>query len=66
MRIGDVASELEISTDWLRRLEKKGIIPPPPRDRNNYRRYTPELVFKIRSILFRKPTDPQNYGKENE
>jgi DNA-binding transcriptional MerR regulator len=56
VRVIDASRQLGVSADWLRRLERKGIIPRPPRDRNGYRRYTPELVNEIRSILFRKPT----------
>jgi|OpeIllAssembly_1097287.scaffolds.fasta_scaffold881275_2 DNA-binding transcriptional MerR regulator len=54
MRVVDVSKELEISGDWLRRLEKAGIIPPIPRDRNGYRRYTPEMVACIRRVIFQK------------
>jgi DNA-binding transcriptional MerR regulator len=55
MRVVDVAKKLEISSDWIRRSEKAGIIPPAPRDRNGYRRYTPQLVAEIKSILFSRP-----------
>jgi DNA-binding transcriptional MerR regulator len=55
MRVIDVAKKLEISRDWLRQSEKAGLIPPALRDRNGYRRYTPELVAEIREILFSKP-----------
>ncbi len=52
MRVVDVSRELSVSRDWLRRLEKLGIIPSIPRDRNGYRRYTPEMVAMIRRVIF--------------
>lgn len=52
MRIGDVAKQLRVSTDWLRRLERRGDLPKAHRDRNGHRRYTPQQVEVIRASLF--------------
>lgn len=52
MRIGDIARELEVSTTWIRRLERKGLVPPAPRDRNGHRRYRPQHVRILRAALF--------------
>lgn len=48
----DVARQLGRSTAWLYTLERRGIIPSPPRDPFNGRRtYTPEAVEQIRETL---------------
>jgi len=52
MRVSEAARELGISRDWLRRLEKEGQIPAPPRDLAGHRRYTPEHLDRIRKVLF--------------
>lgn len=61
MRIHEAARELGVSPDWLRRLERAGRIPSAPRDLNGDRRYTTDLVARIRSVLFARdavPSDP--------
>jgi DNA-binding transcriptional MerR regulator len=40
--------------DWLRRLERRGVIPPAPRDFSGYRVYPPEHLARIREILARR------------
>ena len=37
--------------DWLRRLERSGVIPPAPRDFSGYRVYPPEHLARIREAL---------------
>lgn len=39
------------SGDWLRKLERRGVIPPAPRDFSGYRIYPPEHVERIRQII---------------
>ncbi len=39
-RVNGAADELGISGSWLRRAEKRAIIPPAKRDVNNWRVYT--------------------------
>jgi len=52
MRPIDVARQFRRSTAWLYTMERKGIIPSPPRDPFNGRRmYTPEAVEQIRETL---------------
>lgn len=62
MRIIDVAQQLGISADWLRRLERKGRIPPAKRDINGHRRYTEEDVKRLRAVIFH---DRQQVDREN-
>lgn len=52
MRIHDVATQLGVSTGWIRRQERAGIVPLAPRDRNGHRRYGAEDVERIRALLF--------------
>ena len=40
--------------DWLRKLERAGIIPEAPRDFSGYRVYTPEYVEHIRQIILNR------------
>ena len=52
MRITAVARELGFSADYLRDLEKSGRIPPAPRDMNGHRRFAPEDIERLRTVLF--------------
>ncbi len=52
MRVVDVARELGFSSDWIRRAEKQGLIPPARRDVNGHRRYQPKDVKRLRELLF--------------
>jgi len=51
MRIGGVSSEMKVSRDWLRRLERKGVV-TPLRDRVGHRRYSEADIQRIRAALF--------------
>lgn len=66
MRVIDVARELGLSTDWIRRLEREGRIPPARRDCNNHRRYRREDLERLRELLLRprqnKRTAPETGG----
>ena len=53
MRVIDVARELGLSADWIRRLERDGRIPPAQRDVNGHRRYTDTDVERLRELIFR-------------
>jgi len=52
MRIGNVAMQLGIGADWIRRLERKGRISKAQRDCNGHRRYRPEDVEILRATIF--------------
>jgi len=52
VRIAEVAHELGVSSDWLRRLERAGEIPKAQRDVNNHRRYAPSDLVRLREALF--------------
>jgi DNA-binding transcriptional MerR regulator len=52
MRIREIATELRVSTTWLRRLERAGLVPPPARDRNGHRRYGPEDLVRLRRLIY--------------
>jgi predicted site-specific integrase-resolvase len=52
MRLGELARKLGVSAHWLRRLEKAGRVPPPPRDINGHRRYGPEDIAAVKRALF--------------
>lgn len=51
LRCVDVAREFSRSSAWLKDLERKGVIPPAPRDHAGYRFYTPTDVEQIREII---------------
>lgn len=55
MRIKGVAQQLGVSTDFLKRLERDGLIPPLPRDCNGHRRITADAVEALRAVIFREP-----------
>ena len=63
MRVKDVAREVGCSPDWLKRLERKGVLPIAPRDRNGHRRYDKELVRKIRRVLFERRERREGAGR---
>jgi|GEM_PF-3387371 len=52
MRVNEVARELCISADWLRRLERKGRIPPAARDMNGCRRYSQNDLKCLRALIY--------------
>lgn len=45
-----LARRLGISPDTLRYYERKGVLPPPPRTANGYRRYPPAAVARVQLI----------------
>jgi DNA-binding transcriptional MerR regulator len=51
MTISEVARELGISVDWLRRAEKVGTIPRARRWVSGWRVYSTEEVERLRGIL---------------
>jgi len=51
-RINGAAKELDVSADWLRRLERAGRIPPARRDLNGHRRYSQKDIKQLRDVLF--------------
>ena len=50
MNAGEVARLTGVSTDTLRHYERKGLLAPPPRTANGYRRYPPDTVARVRLI----------------
>jgi DNA-binding transcriptional MerR regulator len=54
MRIGAVARELGVSSEWLRDMERSGRLPAARRDFNGHRRYSPADVQRLRSLVFGK------------
>ena len=53
MRVKDAAEDLEVSIDLLKQLEKRGLIPSPPRDHAGHRRYRPEDIEIIRRVIYK-------------
>jgi DNA-binding transcriptional MerR regulator len=52
MRVIDVARRFSVGGSFIRKLERLGLIPVAPRDLNNHRRYTPELLDAIQKVLY--------------
>jgi DNA-binding transcriptional MerR regulator len=48
MRIGQVASEAEVSIDTVRFYERRGVLPEPARRPSGYREYPASTVERIR------------------
>jgi DNA-binding transcriptional MerR regulator len=55
MRVREAARILGGSPEWLKRLERRGQIPPLPRDINGHHRLTEADVERLRSLLFGSP-----------
>ena len=51
MRIKEAAQRLGVCTDWIRKLERDGRIPPVQRDLNGHRRYSEADLVKVHRIL---------------
>ncbi len=64
MRIREVAKLLGVSPVTIRRLEAKGDIKAPQRDRNDHRRYVDADVAAIRKVLYGRPADPAPPGSK--
>jgi DNA-binding transcriptional MerR regulator len=47
--ISEAARELGLSAEWLRKGEKRGVLPPARRDRNGHRYYTAEDIERLRN-----------------
>jgi DNA-binding transcriptional MerR regulator len=48
--ISQVAQSAGVCPETIRRLERRGAIPPATRDVNGWRRYPPEAVQRIRKL----------------
>jgi DNA-binding transcriptional MerR regulator len=48
MKIGEVARKTGVTVDTVRFYERRGILPPPPRQPSGYRTYTDGAVERIR------------------
>jgi hypothetical protein len=55
MRLKEAARLLGATSDWLKRLERRGQIPTLPRDVNGHRRLTDADVDRLRTLLFKSP-----------
>ena len=51
MRIGELASDLGVSSDTLRFYERSGLLPRPSRGENGYRDYSALDVERLRLII---------------
>ena len=63
MRVAQAARDLNVSADWIRRMERRGVLPLAPRDRNGHRRYDVGLIAQIRTVLYRAPLTPIPRGR---
>jgi DNA-binding transcriptional MerR regulator len=52
MKIEDVARELRVSRDWLRRKEREGLFPPVMRNRIGHRLYSAADLEAIRRVVY--------------
>jgi len=59
MRIGAAASQVGVSTGYIRTLERAGKIPPPMRDANGCRRYSDDDLARLRAILYGRKSTAQ-------
>jgi DNA-binding transcriptional MerR regulator len=48
MKIGELASEADVSIDTVRFYERRGVLPPPERTPSGYRVYPPSTVERLR------------------
>jgi DNA-binding transcriptional MerR regulator len=48
MKIGQVATDADVTVDTVRFYERRGVLPPPERRPSGYREYTPAAVERIR------------------
>ncbi len=56
MLISEIAEEVGLHPETIRRLEKRGVI-APKRDVNGWRRYSPEIVEQLKALYV--------YGEDN-
>ena len=52
MRTLGLARHLGVSRDWIIAMERKGLIPPPARDRNGHRRFDQKDIERIRALIY--------------
>ena len=57
LTVSQVARELGMSVDWLRRAEKQGRIPRAQRHLSGWRVYSPEDVERLKSLLLTPPCE---------
>lgn len=57
MRIGELATELSVSTKTLRHYERIGLLPPAVRAENGYRSFSPEAERTARLIVVLRRLD---------
>lgn len=50
LRSGELARLAGVSTDTLRHYERKGVLAPPERAANGYRRYPPQALARVRTV----------------
>ncbi|TAG76293.1 MAG: MerR family transcriptional regulator, partial [Burkholderiales bacterium] len=50
MQIRDVSAHVGLSTETIRYFEREGLIDPPNRNTNGYRRYTRSQIERLRFI----------------
>jgi len=48
VKIGQVATDAEVTIDTIRFYERRGVLPPPQRRPSGYREYTPATVERVR------------------
>jgi DNA-binding transcriptional MerR regulator len=52
LRVQEAAEAIGVSVQTIRRYERAGVLPSPPRDRNSWRAYSPEHVESMRKTIF--------------
>ena len=57
--VSQVARQLGMSVDWLRKAEKQGRIPQAKRQLCGWHAYTPEDVANLKRILLSEPGKAQ-------
>ena len=50
MRIGELAEQAKVSVQTLRYYERRGLLPPPERQRSGFRSYDADSVRRVRFI----------------
>jgi len=64
MRIREAAARLGVSSAFLRRREREGLLPAPRRNYVGHRWYEPEDIEAIRRILCPDaPPTPRGWGR---
>jgi len=52
LRIGEVARQTGLHATTIRRLEQRGLLPPPRRDWAGHRRFAPDDLDRLRALMF--------------